>query len=809
MKKNRYFAVMLLTASLTVAPLAPSAVAASRASIRLTVFQQDGADPSTAEQDMFLQAQRLYEKNQFEQSVKVLQELLKTYPQSSISDLTLLWLARSYIGLNNLREAERVGARLRLVRDTPFLEIYEAELGDARRKIGGDASIAQNQTPSATPTPEQVAQNDQRPALTSVTETRTPVSNSEGRATPRPPRAKLITGERPDTPSPIVPVAIERPKQTSNSEVARANQRRSRGNRRPLTGVRQIIVVGPNTNAAPNTVAGSTKNTPVGSPVAAPSPEIPTGLARVEPTPETPAVTNSSEPTYVSITEQSAQGGQSGSGGGFSLTIKQVPNLSLALRNSILGASPGQVVSLPLVVTNTGNKEDQFRIETDLPAEFQPTFSSGQGSSDTGLPILVTPQVARGGTIEVQLNMRVPETVGDGQQRRFLVRAASQFDTQIERVADASLNVVAAALAATSAVSQPSVQPGETFAQTIQIRNQGSAPARSARAEFVFDPDFELISATPSPLVYDRASRTAVWSLGEMGARDGREISVNLRAVADSLAASKALGRGTLRTSSLPVPSNFDGPSVAVGRVTRARIDPVSPGLTATPGDTIFMPFVVRNPSNYPEAFELRITAPGAPAATIFADTNGDGQHQEGESAVTQTTPVESRGGQYPVLLRIEIPRTTADRQQFGYNIVARSLTNNRVASEGSTVLTVAAPRVRIRTEQVSGEGTAGDTIFYRLVLVNEGAGLARGLVVTEELPTQLQFVSSDPKLNPQDIAGDAQRLTWRVADLAPGDTSVLRITVKLRPNIAAGVDLRTKSSLVYQDANGNSYRGQ
>jgi hypothetical protein len=127
--------------------------------------------------------------------------------------------------------------------------------------------------------------------------------------------------------------------------------------------------------------------------------------------------------------------------------------------------------------------------------------------------------------------MRVPETVGDGQQRRFLVRAASQFDTQIERVADASLNVVAAALAATSAVSQPSVQPGETFAQTIQIRNQGSAPARSARAEFVFDPDFELISATPSPLVYDRASRTAVWSLGEMGARDGREISVNLRAV--------------------------------------------------------------------------------------------------------------------------------------------------------------------------------------------------------------------------------------------------------------------------------------
>jgi hypothetical protein len=323
---------------------------------------------------MFLQAQRLYEKNQFEQSVKVLQDLLKTYPQSSISDLTLLWLARSYIGLNNLREAERVGARLRLVRDTPFLEIYEAELGDARRKIGGDASIAQNQTPTATPTPEQIAQNDQRPTLTNTTETRAPVNSSEGRATTRQPRAKLVTAERPDVPS-----TTGRPRQASNSEVARPKERRSRDSRKPLTGVRQIIVVGPNANAASNTVAASANRTRNESPVASPSPEIPREVARVEPTPDTPTATNSSEPTYVSTTEQSSQGGQSGSGSGFSLTVKQVPNLSLALRNSILGASPGQVVSLPLVVTNTGNKEDQFRIETDLPAEFQPTFSSGSG----------------------------------------------------------------------------------------------------------------------------------------------------------------------------------------------------------------------------------------------------------------------------------------------------------------------------------------------------------------------------------------------------------------------------------------------
>ncbi len=490
--------------------------------------------------------------------------------------------------------------------------------------------------------------------------------------------------------------------------------------------------------------------------------------------------------------------------------MRQVPDLLLALRTPAITASPSQTISIPLVVTNRGNKEDQFRLTTDLPAEYQPTFSlASQGSTDTGLPILVTPQVERGGNIEVVLNVRVPETAADGQQSRFLVRAASQSDFQITKVADAALNIIAAALSATATVSQPSVLPGETFDQRIAIRNQGSAASRSTRADFVFDPDFELVSANPAPLVYDRASRTAIWDLREMAARDSREITVRLRAVGDALATSKSLGRGTLRTSSLPVPSNFDGPGVSVGRVTKARIDSVSSGLTATPGDTIYVPFVIRNPSNYKEAYELRITAPGAPGATAYADTNGDGQHQENEPVITRTAEIEPRDGQFPVLLRVDIPRSTPDRQQFAYNVVARSVSDARAANEGSTVLTVAAPRVRVRTEQVSDTAAGGDTIFYRLVLVNEGAGLAKNLVVNEQLPDALQFVNAAPDLKAEDAPNGVQRLQWRVTELAPGDTAVLKITARLRPNLAEGTSIVNRTSLNYQDTNSNPYQGQ
>jgi uncharacterized repeat protein (TIGR01451 family) len=116
---------------------------------------------------------------------------------------------------------------------------------------------------------------------------------------------------------------------------------------------------------------------------------------------------------------------------------------------------------------------------------------------------------------------------------------------------------------------------------------------------------------------------------------------------------------------------------------------------------------------------------------------------------------------------------------------------------------------VRVRTEEAIETVAAGDTIFYRLVLVNEGSGLAKNLVVNEMLPDALQFVNSDPSLSAQDAAGTGQRFTWRVAELAPGDTAVLRVAVRLRPNLPAEQTLNTRHTLGYQDTNGNSYSGQ
>jgi uncharacterized repeat protein (TIGR01451 family) len=789
-------------ATLVAALLLASFTPAMTKSIMARTVSQESDVPSDAEQAMFTKGQNLYTQGRYDQAATVLNDFLKTYPRSIITDLTLLWLGRSYMQLGKIQDAEQVGQRLRGIKDTPFADIYDNELQAARREGTGrstaSTATASNRNTSVPP----------------------PIVASSPAASASPSQASTKKPDMPAT-SGTSSLNINKPPVTARVDPS-ASSRNTNANSNSGQSSR---VMDPTTSGGPtgNSMTSGTSGPNTGRDRRATTPSGDQSATTTQPritTPTRPPVntntstsmpmTSPSPPDSMSTVDNSSSASTSGSTNpGLIITVKQVPNLMLALRRSVETAVPGQTVQLPLTVTNAGNKLDQFRLETDLPAEYQPTFSLAQGGSDTGLPILVTPQLAQGASIDVLLNLRVPETATDGQQRRFFVRAASQADYQVLKVTDGSINIVAAAMTATSDVSQQSVMPGETFTQTIRVRNTGSSVARSSRADFVFNPNFELVSASPSPIAYDRASRTAIWSLGDLGGRDTKEISVTLRAVPNALATTNSLGRGTIRTQSLPVASNFDSPSIAVGQVPKARIDAVSAGLTATPGDMIYVPFVVRNPGNSADTFDLRITSPGAPPATIYADSNADGQHQDGEPSITQTGSLDPQGGQYPMLLGVKIPSSTPDRQQFSYSVVARSLANNRVASEANTVLTVATPRVRVRTEQVTDSSAPGDTIYYRLVLVNEGSGLAKNLTVVETLPDALQFVNSEPVLGAQDASSASQRVTWRVNELAPGDTSVLRIAIRLRPNLQAETNLTTRHSLTYQDTNNNNYSGQ
>src|SRR5205085_12221177 len=125
---------MALVAALMLAPFTPALTTTVNA--RAAALQQQDDVPSDAEQAMFTKGQNLYNQGRYDQAVMVLQDFLKTYPRSIITDLTLLWLGRSYMQLGRIKDAEQVGQHLHAIKDTPFADIYDGELETARAEAG-------------------------------------------------------------------------------------------------------------------------------------------------------------------------------------------------------------------------------------------------------------------------------------------------------------------------------------------------------------------------------------------------------------------------------------------------------------------------------------------------------------------------------------------------------------------------------------------------------------------------------------------------------------------------------------------------
>ena len=119
MNKRNKFSAAALAAALLLAPFTP---ALSLSASARPAYQQEDI-PSDAEQAMFTKGQNLYNQGRYDQAVTVLSDFLKTYPRSIITDLTLLWLGRSYMQLGKVKEAEQVGQRLHAIKDTPFADI--------------------------------------------------------------------------------------------------------------------------------------------------------------------------------------------------------------------------------------------------------------------------------------------------------------------------------------------------------------------------------------------------------------------------------------------------------------------------------------------------------------------------------------------------------------------------------------------------------------------------------------------------------------------------------------------------------------
>ena len=192
------------------------------------------------------------------------------------------------------------------------------------------------------------------------------------------------------------------------------------------------------------------------------------------------------------------------------------------------------------------------------------------------------------------------------------------------------------------------------------------------------------------------------------------------------------------------------------------------------------MNFTVTNNGNGAEVFDL--TGSNSGAAITIVSVNG-------VAGITATLPSLAAGAAATVAVVYTIGNVAAGTTDV-LTLTAAAQANPATTDNGSYNITVIRPALAMtkqawlgdRSAQISGLVLPGDFIEYRIQVTNTGAAAASSVVVTDALPAEVTFVSTeDPAASWSSINQAAGTVTATYSgSLAAGASAYFWIRVQV-----------------------------
>jgi type II secretory pathway pseudopilin PulG len=212
-------------------------------------------------------------------------------------------------------------------------------------------------------------------------------------------------------------------------------------------------------------------------------------------------------------------------------TVRTVHGVTLAAPGDRLAALPGQTITIPLVVTNTGNVREPVTVGANLPAGFSATIyldANGNGMRDAGEPALVqTGPLAPKESCHLIMEIGTPGNAADGSETMVPVTAETAGGTSDKT--SASLRVVFARprveLSATGGGGR--LKPGEVASLEVICLNRGLALARDVTVRSFLPDQLELIATEPAAVTARNGELT--WTIPQLGAGEKRSLRLIYR----------------------------------------------------------------------------------------------------------------------------------------------------------------------------------------------------------------------------------------------------------------------------------------
>ncbi|HZR46550.1 MAG TPA: tetratricopeptide repeat protein [Candidatus Manganitrophaceae bacterium] len=482
---------------------------------------------------------------------------------------------------------------------------------------------------------------------------------------------------------------------------------------------------------------------------------------------------------------------------GFLLVIPQVADLRAEPSADEKHGYPGDEIEFPLTITNRGNGEDSFTLDSTFPIEFRPLFFADDGDRSRE-EIQATPPLQPEQSYKARLRVHLPTHLTDNQSKTFEVKIASRFDRNSFQWVRKTITATAPLLHGEYHSDRERAKPGEEVRYTIFLGNNGSSEAKEVKVRYNYHPALVFLSASPQPEKVESSGRAIYWNVSAIKSKENQKIEVVFKVGDETPAGQQILNRG-LFLASVGGEVPFLSPPVSVTQVSSVRVEGSKEEIRVVSGDQVYLPFTLTNLGNGPDNFSLK--GAGVPSdLTLYYDKNQDGLFQPGEPVITETPLLGTREN-FPILVGVKVP-TGRDGEKLEIRLDAQSKRDGKTLSGAARPLLLSLPMVVVQTQLQSRDSLPGGVISYQSTVTNTGTGLAKNVVITEMIPPDLEFVHSDP----EPTEGEGKKWIWKLNDLGPQQKRTVSVSLRIRKGLQAGTVVQKQTLIRYQDLHGNGY---
>jgi len=461
------------------------------------------------------------------------------------------------------------------------------------------------------------------------------------------------------------------------------------------------------------------------------------------------------------------------------------PTLAIEKNADVTQVAAGENITYTVTVTNSGLAVAKgVEVGETLPANA--TFrsaTSGTGTYNAAANLWTVGDIAPGGAATLTVVVTVSTTAADGDTVTNGVSVTKENGTAPPTpVTDEVVTLVQNPhVTIDKSTTQTEVRAGETLTYTVTVSNTGLGMAKGVSVTETLPANAVFTSATASTGAYDAA--TAVWTVGNLAANSQTTLTVVVKVSAAAIDGDRVTNQvamtyiiGTTPTS--PVTDEVNTPV----KNPTLTIDKSTTQTEVRAGEDITYTVTVTNSgTGAAKGVEITETLP----------TNADYKsHSTASGTYTAATNLWAAGdiaagATATLTIVVTVKATVAD----GAHVVNTVAVSKENGTPPTTPITdtvdtpVRNPILTIDKSTTQTEVRTGEDITYTVTVNNSGTGAAKGVEITETLPSNADYKSHSTAAGTYDTATGI----WTAGDIAAGTSATLTIVVTVKATVADG----------------------